>query len=153
MKNKKGFTLVELLAVIAILAILMLLIMPNILKSYNKGRKESFKVQIQSIVKAAETQKQSDMFYSMDSNHYCDNIGTVCRSSNKLDIQDNDVKYSVLFEDNKVVGVGLSDSNYCYVGSDISSIDVNDFVDNAILVCDESECTCGHYVYFGRNQS
>ena len=38
--NKKGFTLVELLAVIAILALLVIVAMPNVLEMFNacKGR-------------------------------------------------------------------------------------------------------------------
>ena len=36
MKNNKGFTLVELLAVIAIMAILLIIALPNVLKMFNK---------------------------------------------------------------------------------------------------------------------
>ena len=36
--NKKGFTLVELLAVLVILAILMVLIVPNVMESFNSGK-------------------------------------------------------------------------------------------------------------------
>ena len=41
MKNK-GFTLVELLAVIAILAILVIIALPNVLKMFNDSKKNSF---------------------------------------------------------------------------------------------------------------
>ena len=37
--SKKGFTLVELLAVIAILAILVIIALPNILKMFNNAKK------------------------------------------------------------------------------------------------------------------
>ncbi|UKI58404.1 MAG: prepilin-type N-terminal cleavage/methylation domain-containing protein [Clostridium sp.] len=37
--NKKGFTLVELLAVIAILAILVLVAVPNVLGMFNNAKK------------------------------------------------------------------------------------------------------------------
>ena len=40
--NKKGFTLVELLAVIAILAILVIIALPNVLKMFNDSKKNSF---------------------------------------------------------------------------------------------------------------
>ena len=40
--NKKGFTLVELLAVIAILAILVIIALPNVLSMYNEARKNTF---------------------------------------------------------------------------------------------------------------
>ena len=40
--NKKGFTLVELLAVIAILAILVIIALPNVLELYRTARKNTF---------------------------------------------------------------------------------------------------------------
>ena len=40
--KKKGFTLVELLAVIAILAILVIIALPNVLKMFNDAKKNSF---------------------------------------------------------------------------------------------------------------
>ena len=49
MKNKKGFTLVELLAVIAILAVILLLIVPNIVDMFNNGKKDAFIRQVQSV--------------------------------------------------------------------------------------------------------
>lgn len=39
MENKKGFTLVELLAVIAILAILVILAIPNVMSMYIDAKK------------------------------------------------------------------------------------------------------------------
>ena len=42
MKNKKGFTLVELLAVIAILAILVIIALPNVINMYNSAQKQTF---------------------------------------------------------------------------------------------------------------
>ena len=45
MKNNKGFTLVELLAVIAILAILVIIAIPNVLKMFNDSKKNAFIVQ------------------------------------------------------------------------------------------------------------
>ena len=42
MKNKNGFTLVELLAVIAILAILVIIALPNVIKMFNNAKKSSF---------------------------------------------------------------------------------------------------------------
>ena len=42
--KKKGFTLVELLAVIAILAILVIIALPNVLELYRNARKNAFEV-------------------------------------------------------------------------------------------------------------
>ena len=52
--NKKGFTLVELLAVIAILAILILLVTPNILKMFNEGKESIFVQQAQRVMDASK---------------------------------------------------------------------------------------------------
>ena len=47
--NKKGFTLVELLAVIAILAILVIIALPNVLKMFNDSKKNSFLTEAKTI--------------------------------------------------------------------------------------------------------
>ena len=49
MKNKKGFTLVELLAVIAILSILVVLVVPNVLRMYRKAKKDTFTTQARTV--------------------------------------------------------------------------------------------------------
>ena len=45
MKNKKGFTLVELIAVIAILAVIVLVALPNVLGVFNKSIEEVMKIE------------------------------------------------------------------------------------------------------------
>lgn len=52
--NKKGFTLVELLAVIAILAILVIIALPNVLSMYNEARKNTFITEVRDYYKAGE---------------------------------------------------------------------------------------------------
>ncbi len=52
--NKKGFTLVELLAVIAILAILVIIALPNVLSMYNEARKNTFVTEVRDYYKAGE---------------------------------------------------------------------------------------------------
>ncbi len=49
MKSKKGFTLVELLAVIAILAILVILALPNVINMFNQARKQTFVTEAKKI--------------------------------------------------------------------------------------------------------
>ena len=54
MKNKKGFTLVELLAVIAILAILVVLAIPNVISMVEKSRKSLAETSAKSLVSTAK---------------------------------------------------------------------------------------------------
>ena len=46
--KKRGFTLVELLAVIAILAVLAILLVPNVVSIFNNSKKDTFIVDIKS---------------------------------------------------------------------------------------------------------
>ena len=57
MDNKKGFTLVELLAVIAILAILVMIALPNIMGMFNSAKINSFSTEVKAIYKAAKNKK------------------------------------------------------------------------------------------------
>ena len=60
MKNKKGFTLVELLAVIVILAVIILIAINAVLPQMAKARKNSFADEVMNYAKAAETKYVSD---------------------------------------------------------------------------------------------
>ncbi len=56
MKNKKGFTLVELLAVIAILAILVIMALPAVLRMFNNARRDSFTNEVNTVIRTARQQ-------------------------------------------------------------------------------------------------
>ena len=58
--KKKGFTLVELLAVIAILAILVIIALPNVMGMFNQAKENSFTTEVKEIFKQAEQQWISD---------------------------------------------------------------------------------------------
>ena len=60
MKNKKGFTLVELLAVIVVLAIIMIIAIPQVMDSMNAAKKNSFKIYAQKVLNTAITQHQAE---------------------------------------------------------------------------------------------
>ena len=58
--KKKGFTLVELLAVIAILAILVIIALPNVMGMFNQARINSFTTEVKNILKQAGQQWVTD---------------------------------------------------------------------------------------------
>ena len=61
---KKGFTLVELLAVIAILAILVIIALPNIMNMFLSAKKSTFVSEAKIIYGAAEQEYVKDAFCS-----------------------------------------------------------------------------------------
>ena len=63
MKNK-GFTLVELLAVIAILAILVIIALPNVLKMFNESKEKIFLTESKLVFKEAINQTIKDRNFS-----------------------------------------------------------------------------------------
>jgi type IV pilus assembly protein PilA len=60
MKNNKGFTLIELIAVVVILAVLMMLAVPNVVATINKNKKEAFLEDAKKFRAAVEAKLVSD---------------------------------------------------------------------------------------------
>lgn len=104
MNKKKGFTLVELLAVIAILAILVIIALPNILELFNKGKKQAFETEIRTIYNVALSQ---DAFTS----------GDKLFTTGDLDVSVNsDIEYSI-FRNNagRISCYEIRNSEYMYI--------------------------------------
>ena len=70
MKKKKGFTLVELLAVIAILAILVIIALPNIVAMFNEAKKNSFLTECKQIYKTGQNKWMSDSMFNTNEQTY-----------------------------------------------------------------------------------
>ena len=89
MKNK-GFTLVELLAVIAILAILVIIALPNVLKMFNDSKKNSFLTEAKTLYSEvskkyiSETMKGNKLTYISS------------EDDTKLEMTGRDLQYCVL---------------------------------------------------------
>ena len=89
MKNK-GFTLVELLAVIAILAILVIIALPNVLKMFNDSKKNSFLTEAKTLYSEASKKYISE---SMKGNK----LTYISSEDNtKLEMTGRDLQYCVL---------------------------------------------------------
>lgn len=54
MKNKKGFTLVEIVAAIAIMAIIGLIAVPSVIKKFNTSRIQAMAIQENKLVEAGD---------------------------------------------------------------------------------------------------
>ena len=76
MKNKRGFTLVELLAVIVILIIVTLLAVPAVLKMLNVNRGKSYDAKVKIILKQAKqfARENSSFLYDSEKRY----LGKVC---------------------------------------------------------------------------
>ena len=71
LKNRKGFTLVELLAVIVVLAIIILIALPAVLSSMEKARKNAFIVEATETVKIAQTAYSDAIMSGKQGNTFC----------------------------------------------------------------------------------
>ena len=103
--NKKGFTLVELLAVIVVLAIIMVLTLPTIMNSMNSARQSTFLLYASRMLDTAADKYQSDALL---------NGGKSCYTIETLN-NGNTTKYHgiVRIEDNgNVMKVQMYDDNY-----------------------------------------
>jgi len=103
--NKKGFTLVELLAVIVVLAIIMVLTLPTIMNSMNSARQSTFLLYASRMLDTAADKYQSDALL---------NGGESCYTIEQLN-NGNTTKYHgiVRIEDNgNTMKIQMYDDNY-----------------------------------------
>ena len=119
MKNRNGFTLVELLAVIAILAILVIIALPNVINMYTKAKKEAFLTETKKLYSEAEKKYISSSI-----------TGTPSRVINsedntKLDMTGEKLKYCVILN-----GQGQVKSMKVSNGEWIASLDNNKRVED-----------------------
>ena len=91
--NKKGFTLVELLAVIAILALLVIIALPNVLSMFNNAKKDLFLTEAKNVFKESTKKYISDnMHNSNEGNIYCK---SETDSKNPLDMDIENTYYYI----------------------------------------------------------
>ncbi|MGM9878057.1 MAG: BspA family leucine-rich repeat surface protein [Bacilli bacterium] len=134
MKTKKGFTLVELLAVIAILAILVIIAIPNVLRIYNSSKKNSFVTEVQTILKQTSTNYVQDIMsdgYSekyiyTNVDDYRDENTSAIIETNLLNIETNKNYIIVLDSNGEINEVKIWDNSFCYSNKgNVKYINVN----------------------------
>ncbi|MDD6652392.1 MAG: DUF6273 domain-containing protein [Clostridium sp.] len=133
--NKKGFTLVELLAVIAILAILVIIALPNVLKMFNDAKKNSFITETKTIYSEVSKKYISE---SMKGNK----LTYVSSEDNtKLNMTGRDLQYCVLLNsDGSVKSMKVSNGEWVAELSDnknIADLKSSDLKDGNL---DNEEC-------------
>lgn len=122
MKNK-GFTLVELLAVIAILAILVIVAMPNVLGMFNQAKMNSFVTEVQQIMDTATVTFTRDALLNSGKTVYYSSTENTTLRTKKLDMSGNEKQYFIEMNRNgEFKRVVVYDANYCY---DIYASDSN----------------------------
>ena len=124
MKNK-GFTLVELLAVIAILAILVIIALPNVLKMFNDAKKNSFLTEAKTLAQDVSSKYISE---SMKGNK----LSVISNKKNSLDLSGRDLEYSFeLDSKGKIKNMVVSDGTYCIsTTKDYTKITKSDISEN-----------------------
>ena len=106
MKNK-GFTLVELLAVIAILAVLVIIALPNVLKMFNDSKKNSFLTEAKTVYSEVSKKYISE---SMKGNKL---TYVSSEDDTKLDMTGKGLKYCVLLNaDGSVKSMKVSNGEW-----------------------------------------
>ncbi len=137
-KNKKGFTLVELLAVIVVLAIIMVIAIPSVMDSMNKARKNSFKIYAQKVLNTASTQYQTDMLTSGSATKTCYPISTLMKqgAGNYVGYvmvsgsNSDNVEFTIVIADGNYYtaasGTGASTKGATYAGLEGSAIQTGD---------------------------
>ena len=120
MKNRKGFTLVELLAVVAIMAILVIVAVPNVMKLFKNAKRNSFEVEVKNIYKEAKSKFIVNNGFSRKETVYCN--ANNCKGT-KLDLSGGgNINYSIkLDKAGRVVCFQASNGTYTYASQGIVS--------------------------------
>lgn len=123
MKNKKGFTLVELLVVITLVGVLGLITVPIINDVIKDSRKKAFKETVIAVVEAAK-------IYNADSDYTAlVDGGSIDMLSNKLEYENkNEIKKGTIYYENNDYYVTAYGEYYCAEGyiEDLEIIDIDD---------------------------
>ena len=142
MKNKGGFTLVELLAVIAILAILVIIALPNVINMYNNARKNSFLTEAKSVFKESVNKYMSGSLGEANSSTHI-----YCRSNtdslNPLDLSGRKINYYIKTDSSGNVNAIVIWDEDRYVAKKGTKLEAESLDDALTITNDIKNATCG----------
>ena len=139
--KRKGFTLVELLAVIAILAILVIIALPNVLKMFNDAKKNSFLTEAKTVYSEAGKKYISDNITSPGNNEhiYCK---SKTDSLNPLSLSGRGINYYIKTDSNGNVNTIVVWDDTRYLAKKDSKIDVTSLTESKDITDDIKNATC-----------
>ena len=141
MKNKKGFTLVELLAVIAILAILVIIALPNVINMYNNAKKNSFLTEAKSVFNESTNKFMSERINNTgNSEHvYCQ---SKTDSSNPLTLSGRKINYYAKIDGNGNINTIVVWDDNRYVAKKGTKLEASNLDDALDITDDIKNATC-----------
>ena len=136
--KKKGFTLVELLAVIAILAILVIVAMPNVLGMFNQAKSSTFVTEVQTYMDAAKTKFISSSLGSTGEKVFYYNNDDQANAKNALEMDGAEKNYYIKLDTyGNFERVIVWDKNFCYDSWAAGYSTAGEYIDKSnVLVSD-----------------
>ena len=110
--KRKGFTLVELLAVIVILAVILIIAVPKISETIKNSKKAAFESSARTIANQAEKKKMENDSLGIDSNITCNDVAKLSESdysSCNITFKD-DTAYVTIYGSGKFEGLVIYDA-------------------------------------------
>ena len=180
MKNKNGFTLAEILIVIALIGVIMLLVVPNITKTLNEGKKKAFATQVQKVLTIAEDTYAEELAEGTVSlsgygQIYCSNDirSQVPVNCYPLNTSGEKLQYIVAVDQHGTSMLGVANKDFCYsyiaqgyYDKITTNINQNIIMIGGSLTCSSRGCQCvggtiegeplpidNGYVYWGKTAS
>lgn len=139
--KKKGFTLVELLAVIAILSILVIIALPNIVGMFTKAKKDLFLTEVKTLYKESANKFISNsMSGSNSQNIYCKSASD---DISPIDVTTRDVYYYIEKDSSGVTKKIVVWNGQGFVSKQVGEkVNLNDITIDSLEEMDTSDVTC-----------
>lgn len=95
LKNKKGFTLIELIIVVAIMAVLIALLAPNVMKYLDKSKVSKDLSTLDSVKTAVNAEVMDEKFYAISTGTEGDDVKGLTLSELETKFMEEDEAYNI----------------------------------------------------------